>query len=312
MSNALHCRKAVSLLLALGIILSLLAVPALAEAPVPIVLTQYDGSTVTLDAEPQHICVPSYAVAMTAYALGLNMTSIATSTRPMPEDMLALPDVGSQNSPNFELIKAYDTDLVLSSTRFMETTKSFFDAQGIPSCYVDITLYSDSRRNIEMLGKAFGKTEAMEALLSDMDAREAAVLEKAMGHEGQTIAILFGTGKSFLFNTPDSYIGEMAGMLGLQNIIESSPEAPSSVAFSTEQLVLLDPDIIVRYAHGANWGEVNESFESMFADNAAFANLKAFQTGRVYSLDEDLFTANPGPGAIDALEALAEILFGAE
>lgn len=305
-------RTSLTLLLALLLTLAALAVPAAAEAPLPIVLTQYDGSTLTLEEEPQHICAPSYAVTMVAHALGLNLTSISTSTRPLPEDLAALPNVGSQNNPNFELIKAYDTDLVLSSTRFMENTQGFFQEQGIPACYLNITLYSDTRRNIEMLGTAFGKTEAMEALLADMDAREQAMLEKAKDHEGETIAILFGTGKSFLFNTPDSYIGEMAGMLGLVNIIESSPEALSSVTFSTEQLVLLDPDIIVRFAHGSNWDEVNESFESMFTENAAYANLKAFQTGRVYSLDEELFTANPGPQAVDALEALAEILFGAE
>ncbi len=272
-----------------------------------ILLTQYDGTEVALDRMPESICADSYAVALILHDLGIPVTSVISTSRPLPEDLAALPGVGTPQSPDFEVIKNCETDLLFASATFMDRTQDFLAEQGIASCYVDITLYSDTRKNIEMLGTAFGKTAEMEALLSDIDAREQAVLDRIGPQDGKTIAIIHGTGKSFLFSTENSYVGQMAEMLGLENIVQG---VEASVAFSDEQLVLLDPDIIVRYAHGSNWEEVNESFESMFSENGAYANLKAVQNGNVYDLDAELFTANAGTRSIEAFEALADTLFG--
>ncbi len=101
-------------------------------------------------------------------------------------------------------------------------------------------------------------------------------------------------------------------MMGLENIVKSSEKGESTVAFSTEQLVQLDPDIILRYAHGSNWEEVNASFESIFSENNAFSNLKAVKNGNVYDLDAELFTANAGTRSIESFETLAKTLFGRE
>ncbi len=277
-----------------------------------IVQTQFDGSQVILKELPESICAHSYALALILHDLGLNITSIMSTSRPLPEALKALPTIGTPQNPDYELIKSYNTDFLISSSTFKESTEKFLKEQGIAACYLDITLYSDTRRNIEILGKAFSKTTEMNDLLEDIDQREQAVLNQINAQQGKTIAIIMGTGKSFLFNTEKSYVGEMTAMMGLENIVKSSKKGESTISFSTELLVQLDPDIILRYAHGSNWEDVNASFESSFSENNAFANLNAVKNGNVYDLDAELFTANAGTRSIESFETLAKTLFGLE
>lgn len=280
------------------------------EASPEILLTQYDGSQLILAEMPQSICAHSYGLALILHELGLNITSIMTTSRPLPKELKNLPSIGSPTKPDFELIKSYDTDLFISSDTFKEYTEQFMKEQNIPANYLDITLYSDTRRNIEMLGNAFGKLEEKERLLQDIDAREAAVLVQIQDKPQQTIAIILGTSKSFLFSTEQSYIGEMAEMLGLRNIVEGAPEGTSSIAFSVEQLIDKDPDVILRIAHGGNWEEVQESFDREFNKNNAFMNLAAVKNEKVFDLEAELFTANAGTRSIESLETLAQTIFG--
>lgn len=275
-------------------------------------LTQFDGSELILTEMPTSICAHSYGLALIFHELGLNVTSMMTTSRPLPEALAALPTIGSPANPDFELIKSYGTDFFISTSTFRDKTEQFLSEQGIPACYLDISLYSDTRRNIEMIGTAFGKTEEMNALLADIDAREKAVLDQIQDKPAYTIAIIMGNSKSFLFSTQNSYIGEMAGLLGLSNIVQDAPADVSSIDFSMEQLVQHDPDVILRVAHGTNWEEVKESFNREFEKNEALKNLTAVKNGMVFDMEAELFTANAGTRSIESLETLANTIFDLE
>lgn len=272
--------------------------------------TQYDGSTLTLEEAPQSIGVHSYAIATILYDLGVeNITSVMTTRRPLAEELRALPGIGSPQNPDFEVISSLETDLLFSSSTFIHNTEDFLQEQGIAGVYLDISTYTDTKENIEMLGRAFGKVNEMERLIQDIEQREQVVLERIGEPGGRTIAIMYGTGNNFMFGTDVAYVGEMAAIMGLENIVSGGPDGQTSVAFSIEQLVELDPDIIVRYAHGASWEQVSETFSTIFEENEALANLTAVQNGTVYDLDDELFTANAGTRSIESFETLAETIF---
>jgi iron complex transport system substrate-binding protein len=98
-------------------------------------------------------------------------------------------------------------------------------------------------------------------------------------------------------------VNAVAGMKGI------SPDAPWPVT-TRELVVVSDPQVIIFSGNSAtpSGQSLEETLKTLRAD-AAWAELSAVKTGRVYLLPEDPLTI-PGPRLFDGVETLQRAILG--
>jgi iron complex transport system substrate-binding protein len=306
---------AIVLAISLTALVGCQSTPTVEPNPAPeeprLVLIEGDGTEVVLDEMPERLVVLSVNTAGILAALGVMPVGIANTAR-APEALKDVPQVGIPMSPDIEQIIGLRPDLVISSSTFKATQKSMFEQNNIKAYFIDNQRYTDVVANIEMFGELFNKEAEAQALIDGIKVREQALLHSLANKNKvqPTVMVIFGTAASFMLSSQYSYVGEMVAILGGKNVTESMtvPGNAAHLPFSLENVVALNPDVILRISHG-NPMETKAMFEREFASNPLWSHISAVQNDRVYDLSQALFFSNPGLTAIDALEELAQILY---
>jgi len=113
---------------------------------------------------------------------------------------------------------------------------------------------------------------------------------------------------------PSSYPGNFLDLAGGDNIAAKFPKMdtmPQYAEFSMERIVAADPDVIYLITHG-DPAEVKASFKKELESNPAWKNLGAVKSDQFEVLPNDLFAANPGLRAPEAITALNKLLLQAK
>lgn len=316
-----NIKKVVSLLLVLAMMLVVgcqgnNTKPASAE-PTPAVedskirFIESDGTELMFDKIPERIVVLSVATAEIMHKLGIPLVGMTSTSRELSEGLRNLPEVGIPMRPDMEKIAELTPDLVIMSSNFKAANKDNFDKFGIKTYFLDNQKYSDTQKSIELLAKAFGKEDKVDDILKPIKFREEAILNSIKDKEKPTVMVIFGTSEAFSMARDNSFAGEMVKILGANNVTDTlkvSDDLASMIPLSIEQVVELNPQVILRIAHG-NPREVTKLYEKEFATNPIWKEIDAVKNNRVHDLSTELFFANPGLTAIDSLEELVKILF---
>ncbi len=274
-----------------------------------LILTEADGTEVVFEKMPEKIVVISYATSTIMDSLGINLAGISSTKRQLTETLKALPMVGIPMRPDIEKILTIEPDLVIMSHVFKGAQEKMFRDNGLKAYFINNQGYNDTIDNIRMFGDFFNKSEKAEGLIDDIKEREEKILNGIKGKSSPKVLIIFGTTQSFQMATSYSYSGSMVKMLGGDNISDMVKSTENSyLPLSVENVILQNPDIILRITHGS-WESVKDSFKSEFEDNDLWNTVSAVKNKRVYDLDPGLFHANPGMKVIDALEYLAGIMY---
>ena len=283
--------------------------PAPTPAPLPFTLVEADGTRLVLDRVPTRVVALSVNTASVLAELGIMPVGMATTAR-APEIIRHVPQVGAPRSPNIEQLRALNPDLVIANILFKPALQNILRQHGFTVYFIDNQRYSDVIANVEMFGRAFGRTERANDLLNDIRRREAAIRQRVQGRPSPIVMIIFGTAQSFTLSTEFSYAGEMARMLGARNITTTMnvPLNVQTIPLSMENVLAANPQVILRISHG-NAEEMQRMFEREFTQNPLWGTMSAVQNGRVIDLPVDLFFSNPGLTMIDALEQLARVLY---
>ncbi|UNC93078.1 ABC transporter substrate-binding protein [Candidatus Contubernalis alkaliaceticus] len=273
-------------------------------------LVESDGTEFVRDTIPERIIVISFPTAEIMDRLGIELVGVTKTTRELPDNLAGLPTVGFPMEPDIEVITALEPDLVIISSDFKDTHKDKMVQNNLPVYFLDNQSYEDTFNSIELLGKAFGKEETAGQLIKEMKEREKEIVNSVKGKPSPKVLILFGTGESFMMGTETSYPGGLVKMLGGQNVTQgvNIPLESGYIPLSIEQVVELNPDIILRVAH-ASPEHTQALYEYEFSRNPIWDSVAAHQNNRVYDLPQNLFFANAGLYVVDALEYLVEILY---
>ncbi len=285
---------------------------ALAGGPAPFILTEGDGTRLTLAHPPQRVVVLSIATAEILLRLGVRPVGVTTGLEPLPPEFRGVATVGMGMRPDLEKIRALRPDLVIAGAQFKATLQPILAEHGLRACFIANQRYQDTLDSIAQLGKAFDRRKAAQALLTAIKKRERIAVARIAGRPAPRVMIIFGTSESFLLARENSYVGDLVKTLrGINVAAALSPGGNVSgyIPFSLEKVVESDPDVILRIAHG-NPESTMAIFRQEFANDPVWRRLEAVRRGRVYDLPADLFFANPGLRCIDALEKLAEVLYG--
>jgi iron complex transport system substrate-binding protein len=152
---------------------------------------------------------------------------------------------------------------------------------------------------ILLLGKATGRNDEASALLRELVSRINAVKSKVAGvSQGPRV---YHELDPLLFTvTPGDFVGDIYTALKAQNIAAGA--APALPQLSAEAVIQSNPQVVVL----ADEPPVI-TVESV-KERPGWDQIDAVKNGRVHVVDPDVFN-RPGPRIVDAMEALAKLLY---
>lgn len=263
-----------------------------------------------LDYTPKKIITDSAILSRFFDALDIDLVGIPNSSTKIPERYKDVERIGKAGIPDLEKVKALGTDLVVATLFSKPTIKPKYDMLNIPSFYIDVETYGESKEAVEILGKAFDREEKAQEILKEWERREKILQEKVENRKGKKIAIIYGNGESFFMTGKEHFLEELIEKIGCENVVTSLDKKATekkSVPFSLEQLVLLNPDVILIMPNSKT--KNGEVFKESFKTNSIWQLITAYKNQAIHIIDPTLFRMSAGVNSIDALEELYRYVY---
>lgn len=255
----------------------------------------------------ERVVASSVAVVQILDALGVPMVGVPTSSYELPESVADATRIGNAMTPDMEVIASLEPTVAVSVDSLSEDLKSQFETLNIESVFVNLNSYEGLKETIVALGERFGVSEKATELVTSFNERENLIKEEIAGKEAPSVLIIFGAGSNFMVASEASYVGNLASLVGAENIITDTPSAFSPI--DMEYLADKNPDYILFMAH-ANPEESLEAFRQEFETNQAWQNFDAVKNDKVVALETEYFGMSANLYAVDAMEKLVDILYG--
>lgn len=273
-----------------------------AEGTFPVTVTDDNGSTVTIAAQPERIVSTAPANTEILFALGVGDRVVGvTSLDDYPPAVAAIAKIGDYTA-NTEAIMALSPDLVVGYSGNEEALAPVQQAGAAVLILNPVDLqgvYAD----IAAVGAATGATGAAADLVETMEARIAEI-DKTAADTSESPTVFYALDNTLWTCGPGSFVDELLTLAHCTNVgaAASADGTPAEAyyQFSPERLVAADPDVILLP------GSIYASPEE-FSGDSRFAGLKAVKNGSVYVID-DIVVTRPGPRIVDGLEILAKAL----
>ena len=273
----------------------------------PVTVTDDEGTSVELAAEPMKIVSLTPASTEILYALGAGDRVVATDeSSDYPEQAGALPDVATFSSVDVEKVVALEPDLVLAGGLGFTPADAITRLRDlkIPVAVMYASSVDGVLKDIESLGAATGARGEAKALTSamrtDMDAVTSAVAGQSpkprvfydVGYDDATGAIYAPA--------DDSFLAEMVTMAGGDVITTGDP---NTYEIPLEKLIEKDPQLIVL---GTN--PFYSPTPDAVAKRRGWDAFTAVRNGDIRPVN-DIEITRPGPRLPSGLRSLAAAIW---
>lgn len=257
---------------------------------------------------PKRVIAGTVSIAEMLDKLGFeDVVGVPQSRYPLPERFKGASDIGRPMEPDVEKVTALTPDLFISVNSLQEANEKKLTDQGIKSLFVQTDSYEHVLETMMQIGKVLGKEAEAEAFVSETRTKAEEIIKSAEGKESPKVLFLFGSPKSIMVGTKESFTGSLMEALKIHNIADDLGLTGSFVPLNLENVVAANPDIILRLTH-ANPEESQKMLNKEFAENAIWKNMDAVKNGKVYDLDINVFSVSGNIKLVEALEALSKII----
>lgn len=269
-----------------------------------------DGSksvTVSADSGGARVIATSHATLMICDKLGIDLVAIPATSGEIPERYEGLPEIGTAMSPDAEAIALLEPTDVIGPDTLAESIEPTYEAAGVPYTFIDLQSVEGMYDSIEMLGEKYGVQDAAAELIDEYEKTMENFRKSVEGKDTPRVLMLMGLPGSYIECTSNSYAGSLLGLAGAENVVQVDT-IENFVSWNTEELLDLDPDVILLTAHGLP-DQAMEMFAEEFTTNDIWKHFRAVTEDRVYQLDYQLFGMSCTFDWPEALEVLKEILY---
>lgn len=252
------------------------------------------------------VVATSVAVTEILDELGVKVSGVPTSSYDLPESTKGAVKVGNPMNPDLEIIKSLNPDVVVSVDTLGEDYKKLFTDNNIPSEFIDLTTLEGLKTSISTLGERFNKTEKANEILNELKVKEDEFVNLSK-EEKKDVLLVFAAPGSMMIATPSSYIGNLVDKVGANNIVKDDKKP--FVSYSNEEIVKLNPDMILVMTHGMP-EQAKKMAEEKFASDPAWSKIEAVKEGKVYYLENGYFGMSANLKVTESLDKLGEIIYG--
>jgi iron complex transport system substrate-binding protein len=282
----------------LSLALVLTACTPTEQTPTPQYVFDDLGRLVAINGTPQRIIslAPSNTEILFALGLGDKVVGV-TDWCDYPPEALEKEKVGEYANPDIEKIVALNPDLILAGYGNPIEVVYTLAGLGLTVYGIKTTDLDDLLNDIRRVGEITDKEVEAQALTSEMDNRIQVVTNQTqeLGQRPRVFYIVWGGEGSALWTAGSgTFIHELIEKAGGVNICQN---ITGYATISIEDVLARDPEIIITSEWSYDW-----------AINATeLASTNASQTGRIYTLDDDL-VQRPGPRLVEGLEWFAHFI----
>ena len=258
--------------------------------------------------EEQSEVVVSTSVALTEIldALQIKVSGVPSTSYELPESTKDAVEVGNPMSPDLEIIKSLNPDIVVSVDTLGSDYIKLFEDNNIKSEFFSLSSLEGLKETIKTLGERFNKNEKDKELISQIEEKEKNVSNSS---ESTDVLVLFAAPGSTMIATPSSYIGSLVELVGGNNLVQDS--SMPFVTYNKEELTKLNPEKILVMTH-AMPEETKKALEKEMASDATWQNIKAVKEGKVIYLDNNYFGMSANLKVIEGLDILKDIVHNEE
>ena len=228
------------------------------------------GDNVDQQGNAYRIVPTTVALTMTLDKLDIPIVGKPTTYKTLPKRYKDVPEVGQPMQPSVEAVKQVNPTHVLSVSTIKDEMKPFYKQLNMKGYYYDYDSLDGMEKSITQLGHQFNRESKAKALNQHINSVKKDIQDKAAKQKKHPkVLILMGVPGSYLVATDKSYIGDLVKIAGGENVIKDTSK--QYISSNTENLVNVDPDIILRLPHGMP-DEVKKMFQKEFKQNDVFYN----------------------------------------
>ena len=270
---------------------------------------QYQGEkNKKADSSEKRIIATSVAVAQITDLLDLDLVGVTdTTTFTLPKRYENVKRVGMPMGPDMEIIRSLKPTEVISPSSLKSYLEEQFKEAKIPYRFVNMSSVGAMYDSIDEIAKEYGKEEKAKKLREEYEALIKEYEQKRKDKKKPRVLILMGLPGSFVVATNNSYVGNLAELAGGENVVRDDVE--EFLPINTEELVKLNPDMILRTSHTMS-DEVMEEFDEEFKKNDIWKHFDAVKNNKVYNLDNKYFGMSATMGYKEGLKKLDELFYG--
>ncbi len=279
-------------------------------------VTDSTGETMEIPAHPERVVFLNVSNMDMYVAVGgvKEVAGKPTSQSFSPELAQAVadvPEVGIIHSPNVEKILSLKPDLVVGvNVPFHNMLRVALKQNNIPLYINSLDRYEDTLETLTFFGELTGKTDVAQAVKEKIIRQCDDAIAMTEGKQGPKTLILFSNPSSNSMAGSESFSGDLLKRLHGVNIADLDDAMTGQyVPLSLEYIVKQNPEVIFIISMG-NTAENLERFKEQMQMNDAWSQTSAVKNNRIYELPMDLFTVNPGSRIGDAMEYMAQCLYG--
>lgn len=253
------------------------------------------GRLVAINGTPQRIIslAPSNTEILFALGLGDKVVGV-TDYCDYPPEALNKTKVGGYANPDVEKIVALDPDLILVAHGTPMEVVNSMAGLGLTVFGIKTTDLDDLLGDIRTIAEITDKELEAQALTLEMENRIQAVTNQTDELEQRPRVFYIVWHDPLWTAGSGTFIHELIEKGGGVNIFGNVTGYPT---ISIEEVIARDPEIIITSEWSYEWA-INAS---------ELASTNASQTGRIYTLDDDL-VQRPGPRLVEGLEWFAHFI----
>jgi len=237
-------------------------------------------------------------VTETLYALGAGETLVGRSDYcNYPEQVTALPSVGTLYNPSLETLLSLEPTVAISSAFVPEDFLSSVERAGIEVVQLDTQqTFQGTYGLIRKIAEVVGKQSEAELMILSMQNTVREVVSSYKNETKPSVYMVIDFGGFDATATGDTFLGEMIELAGATNVAKDA----RNWTYSKELLMEADPEILLL---NPRWGESGEATIQEFRTTKPYSDL----SGEIIVFDADS-TSRQGPRSADALKALAALI----
>jgi iron complex transport system substrate-binding protein len=244
------------------------------------------GCTLSAAAQPRHIVSLSPNATEMLYGIGAFGEVVGVSDYcTYPPEAKALPSVGGWHTPDLETLLALHPDLVIMDDGQRPYLQDKLKDLGFAWLVIPNHTVADVYAGIAALGRATGREEGAKRLIATTREALSQVARRTSTLPRHSVVLIVsrtpGTLRDLDAATGGSFLAELVDIAGGR--IAVPPSARGYARLSKEDLLAVDPEVILDFIHGAH---------SPLAGDATAAwggmpELRAVRAHRVYGVQED-------------------------
>ncbi|HHY39314.1 MAG TPA: cobalamin-binding protein [Clostridia bacterium] len=281
------------------------AQPQEQTSPFPLTVTDDLERTVVIPKVPEKIVslAPSNTEILFALGLGAKVVGVDDYSN-YPEEAKSLTKIGGFSNPSIEKVSSLGPDLILGTEAHVKFLPQL-EELGIPVYLLSPRTLEEVLDSFEAVGNITGASEAGKRLRQEVKMHLDGVRAKYEGTPVEKRPKVYYEVYSDPIMTagPNTLIHHIIEAAGGVNIASDAKE--DYPVISPEIVIERNPDVIVYPKfHGTGVLTVEQ-----LQSRPGWTQISALKSGKVYAIDADIMS-RPGPRVVQAVEQLAEFLWG--